>query len=234
MEENNNFDFSKTLEIIKRNLKWLIILPIVGLLLSVVLTAFVAQPKFEAKSQVLIKKSDKGDLTMAEKFQADSQIVATYTDIAKSPRVLGKVAEEVGNDEDAKSIKEKVEVNNQPNSQVLNFTATAESEKDAKKIADASAEVFKQEVGDLSQDGGIDILSKSGDDVKEISSSIGKNAVVGFVAGFIIAVIVALIREFLKKTKTPASHTSKQQTQHTNQRRRTKREDLTQDDFETR
>ena len=234
MEENKGYDFSKLWEIIKRNLKWLIILPIVCLLLSVLVTAVAVHPKYQATSQVIINKSDKGDLTMAEKFQADSQIVATYTDIAKSPRVLGKVAEEVGNDEDAKSIKEKVEVNNQPNSQVLNFTATAESEKDAKKIADASAEVFKQEVGDLSQDGGIDILSKSGDDVKEISSSIGKNAVVGFVAGFIIAVIVALIREFLKKTKTPASHTSKQQTQHTNQRRRTKREDLTQDDFETR
>lgn len=231
MEENNSFDFSNVWRIIKRYLKWLIIFPIAGLILSVLLTALIAQPKYEATSQVLIEKSDKGDLTMAEKYQADSQIVATYTDIAKSPRVLGKVAEEIGKDEDVKSITEKVEVNNQPNSQVLNFTATANSEKDAVKIADTAAEVLKEEVNAISPDGGIEILSKSKDDVKEISSSIAKNAFIGLVAGFIIAVILILIREFLNQSKS-SSKPNTHQTQHTQQRRRTKREDLTQDDFE--
>lgn len=202
MEENNSFDFSNVWRIIKRHLKWLIIFPIAGLILAVLLTALVAQPKYEATSQVLIEKSKKGDLTMAEKYQADSQIVATYTDIAKSPRVLGKVAKEIGNDEDAKSITEKVEVNNQPNSQVLNFTATANSEKDAEKIADTAAEVLKEEVDKLSPDGGIEVLSKSKDDVKEVSSSIGKNAVVGFAAGLIIAIVLILIREFLNQSKS--------------------------------
>ncbi|WP_412518378.1 YveK family protein [Staphylococcus simulans] len=231
MEENNSFDFSNVWRIIKRHLKWLIIFPIAGLILAVLLTALVAQPKYEATSQVLIEKSKKGDLTMAEKYQADSQIVATYTDIAKSPRVLGKVAKEIGNDEDAKSITEKVEVNNQPNSQVLNFTATANSEKDAEKIADTAAEVLKEEVDKLSPDGGIEVLSKSKDDVKEVSSSIGKNAVVGFAAGLIIAIVLILIREFLNQSKS-SSKPNTHQTQHTQQRRRTKREDLTQDDFE--
>ncbi|MHD0396773.1 YveK family protein [Staphylococcus simulans] len=221
MEENTYFDFSNVWRIIKRYLKWLIIFPIAGLILCVLLTAFVAQPKYEATSQVLIEKSDKGDLTMAEKYQADSQIVATYTDIAKSPRVLSKVAEAVGKDEDVKSITEKVEVSNQPNSQVLNFTATANSEKDAVKIADTAAKVLKKEVNALSPDGGIEILSKSQDDVKELSSSIGKNALIGFVAGFVIAVVFILIREFLNQYK----HSSKpntHQTQHTQQQRHTK------------
>ena len=60
MEENKSFDFSKLWEIIKRNLKWLIILPIVCLLLSVLFTAVAVHPKYQATSQVLINKSDKG------------------------------------------------------------------------------------------------------------------------------------------------------------------------------
>ena len=137
MEENKGYDFSKLWEIIKRNLKWLIILPIVCLLLSVLVTAVAVHPKYQATSQVIINKSDKGDLTMAEKFQADSQIVATYTDIAKSPRVLGKVADKVGNGETANSISEKVEISNEPNSQVLNFTATDQDKKQAEDKKEA-------------------------------------------------------------------------------------------------
>lgn len=231
MEENKSLDFSKLWEIVKRNLKWLIILPIIGLLLSVLLTAVVAHPKYEATSQVVISKGDKGDLTMAEKFQADSQIVATYTDIAKSPRVLSKVADEVGKGETTQSITDKVEINNQPNSQVLNFTATADSKKEAEQIADASAEVFKQQVGDLAEKGSIDILSKSGDNVKKISSSMVKNAIVGLIAGLILAVILILIREFLgtiKQSKSKVSSTH--QSPHTEQRRRHKREGLIDDD----
>lgn len=231
MEENKSLDFSKLWEIVKRNLKWLIILPIIGLLLSVLLTAVVAHPKYEATSQVLISKGDKGDLTMAEKFQADSQIVATYTDIAKSPRVLSKVAEDVGKGETTNSITDKVEISNQPNSQVLNFTATADNKKEAEQIADASAEVFKQQVGDLAEKGSIDILSKSGDNVKKISSSMVKNAVVGLIAGLILAVILILISEFLgsmKRSKSKPSTTPT--THHTEQRRRQKREGLTDED----
>lgn len=202
MEENNSFDFSSVWRIIKRYFKWLIIFPVAGLLLSVLLTLFVAQPKYEATSQVLIEKSDKGDLTMAEKYQADSQIVATYTDIAESPRVLGKVAEEIGKGEDVNTMTDKVKVSNQPNSQVLNFTATANSEKAAVKIADTAAEVLKKEVHSLSPDSGIEILSKSKDDVKEISLSLVKNALLGLIAGLIVIVILILIREFLNQSKS--------------------------------
>ncbi|GEP84900.1 putative capsular polysaccharide synthesis enzyme Cap5A [Staphylococcus piscifermentans] len=233
MEENKSFDFSKLWEIIKRNLKWLIILPIVCLLLSVLFTAVAVHPKYQATSQVLINKSDKGDLTMAEKFQADSQIVATYTDIAKSPRVLSKVADEVGHGEDANSISEKVEISNEPNSQVLNFTATDENKKRAEKIADQSAEIFKKQIGSLAEKGDIEVLSKSADNVKSTSASMGKNATVGFIAGLILAVILICILEFLrnsKKHKTQRSETT--HTQHTHQRRRPKREDLTQGDVD--
>lgn len=232
MEENKSYDFSKLWEIIKRNLKWLIILPIVCLLLSVLVTAVVVHPKYQATSQVIINKSDKGDLTMAEKFQADSQIVATYTDIAKSPRVLGKVADKVGHGETANSISEKVEISNEPNSQVLNFTATDQDKKQAEEMADQSAEIFKKQISQLADKGEIDVLSKSADNVKSTPVSMGKNAAVGFIAGLILAVILICILELIrnsKKNKATRSETHSTQQHH---RRRTKREGLTQEGLE--
>ena len=47
------------MEIIKKNWKLLVLLPIVFLLISLVYTFFIASPKYEASTQVLVNEKEK-------------------------------------------------------------------------------------------------------------------------------------------------------------------------------
>lgn len=55
----NTIEFTRILQIIKKNLWLLILLPIIFLLLSVVLTFFVLKPQYQASTQVLVNQKRK-------------------------------------------------------------------------------------------------------------------------------------------------------------------------------
>ena len=78
-----------TLELTKskkyyKNLKILIILPLLFLIISAIVTFFVLSPKYQANTQILVNQT-KGDNPqfMAQEVQSNIQLVNTYKEIVK-------------------------------------------------------------------------------------------------------------------------------------------------------
>lgn len=90
MEEQ--IDLSKLFAILRKNMKYLIILPIVFLIISMVLTFFFITPKYSASTQVLVNQKETDNQIIAQQVQSNLQLVNTYSEIIKSPRILDKVA----------------------------------------------------------------------------------------------------------------------------------------------
>lgn len=88
----NTLDLTKIWEIIKKNWKLLIIIPLVFLILSALITFFLIKPKYEASTQVLVNEKEKDSKVAAQEVQGNIQLVNTYAEIIKSPRVLDEVA----------------------------------------------------------------------------------------------------------------------------------------------
>ncbi|PTK55053.1 Wzz/FepE/Etk N-terminal domain-containing protein [Staphylococcus haemolyticus] len=74
----NTVDFTKIWGIIKQNWKLLVLLPIIFLLISIVYTFFIASPKYEASTQVLVNEKEKDKDMMAQQVQSNIQLVNTY------------------------------------------------------------------------------------------------------------------------------------------------------------
>lgn len=126
-------DLSKILQIIRKNLKLLIILPIICLLISAIVTFFFLDSKYQASTQVLVTQKESDSQMMAQEVQSNIQLVNTYSEIVKSPRIIDKVSKELDGKYSSDEISEILTVSNEAESQVLNIDIKTKSGSDSEK-----------------------------------------------------------------------------------------------------
>lgn len=194
----NTLDFTRIWEIIKKNWMIFLILPIIFLLLSLTYTFLIAQPKYEASTQVLVNQKEKDKDIMAQQVQSNIQLVNTYSEILKSPRILDKVAKKE-KDYSSTKLSKMILVNTEAESQILNVSVRANSEKKSEKIANDVANVFKKEIPKIMSVDNVTILSKANGTSKKVSPKTTTNIVGGLLLGLVIAIVIVVLKEILDK-----------------------------------
>lgn len=195
----STLDLTKILRILKNNLKLLIILPLVCLLISAIVTLFFLDEEYQASTQVLVNQKESDSQMMAQEVQSNIQLVNTYSEIVKSPRILDKVSKELNRKYSASELSSMLTVTNQAKSQLLNIDVVSKSGKDSEKIANKLAEVFSDEVPDIMNVDNVSILSTADDTTKQVAPKTMINLVMGIVIGLIIALIIIFIKEIFDK-----------------------------------
>lgn len=194
----NTMDFTKIWEIIKKNWKLLVLLPIVFLLISLVYTFFIASPKYEASTQVLVNEKEKDKDMMAQQVQSNIQLVNTYSEILKSPRILDEVAKK-HKEYSASQLNKMVSVNTEAESQILNLSVRANSEKKSEKITNDVAKVFKKQIPDIMNVDNVTVLSSADGTATKVSPKTTANIVGSLLLGLIIAAIIVALKEVFDK-----------------------------------
>ncbi len=197
MEET--IDLSKLFLILKKNMKYLIILPIVFLVLSMVVTFVFMTPKYSSSTQVLVNQKETDNQMMAQQVQSNLQLVNTYSEIIKSPRILDKVSKNLKGKYSSKEISGMLTVSNQAESQILNIAVENESREAASKVANEIANVFSKDVSKIMNVDNVSILSKADTNGNQISPQPLVNSVVGIFLGLIVALIIIFLKEILDK-----------------------------------
>ncbi|PTJ64497.1 Wzz/FepE/Etk N-terminal domain-containing protein [Mammaliicoccus sciuri] len=197
MEET--IDLSKLFLILKKNMKYLIILPIVFLVLSMVVTFVFMTPKYSSSTQVLVNQKETDNQMMAQQVQSNLQLVNTYSEIIKSPRILDKVSKNLKGKYSSNEISGMLTVSNQAESQILNIAVENESREAASKVANEIAKVFSKDVSKIMNVDNVSILSKADTEGNQISPQPLVNSVVGIFLGLIVALITIFLKEMLDK-----------------------------------
>ncbi len=197
MEER--IDLSKLFLILKKNMKYLIVLPIVFLALSMVITFVFMTPKYSSSTQVLVNQKETDNQIMAQQVQSNLQLVNTYSEIIKSPRILDKVSKNLKGKYSSKEISGMLTVSNQAESQILNIAVENESREAATRVANEIANVFSKDVSKIMNVDNVSILSKADTKGNQISPKPLLNSVVGIFLGLIVALIVIFSKEMLDK-----------------------------------
>ena len=195
----STIDLSKMLQIIRKNLKLLIILPIICLLISAIVTFFFLDSKYQASTQVLVNQKESDSQMMAQEVQSNIQLVNTYSEIVKSPRIIDKVSKKLERAYSTSELSSMVSVSNQAESQLLNIAVDSKSKNDSEHIANTVAQVFSEEVPGIMNVDNVSILSEANDTAKQVAPKKGINLLVGLVGGFLIALIIIFIKEILDK-----------------------------------
>jgi len=197
MEET--IDLSKLFTILKKNTKYLISLPIVFLVLSLVITFVFMTPKYSSSTQVLVNQKKTDNQMMSQEIQSNLQLVNTYSEIIKSPRILDKVSKNLKGKYSSKEISGMLTVNNQEESQILNIAVENESREAATKVANEIANVFSKDVSKIMNVDNVSILSKADANGNQISPQPLVNSVGAIILGLIVALIIIFLKEMLDK-----------------------------------
>lgn len=168
------------------------------LILSAIFTFFLAKPKYEASTQILVSQKEKESKMMAQEVQSNIQLVNTYAEIIKSPRILDDVAKE-NKDYSADKLSKMIDVNTEADSQILNVGVRSKSEKESEKIANDVAKVFSKDVPDIMSVDNVSILSKANGTAEKVSPRTIMNLFAGLILGLVLAIIIAALREIFDK-----------------------------------
>lgn len=195
----STIDLAKLIEILKKNIKLILILPIVCLLISAIITLFFLDDKFQASTQVLVNQKESDSQMMAQEVQSNIQLVNTYSEIVKSPRILDKVSKELNRKYSSSEISNMLTVNNQAESQLLNIAIENESGKEAEVIANKISQVFSKEVPDIMNVDNVSVLSTADDTAKQVAPKSMVNLIIGLITGLILALLIIFVKEIFDK-----------------------------------
>ncbi|PTE90134.1 capsule biosynthesis protein CapA [Staphylococcus equorum] len=195
----NSIDLFKILQIIRKNIKLLITLPVICLVFSGIVTFIFLDSKYQASTQVLVNQKENDSQMVAQEVQSNLQLVNTYSEIIKSPRIIDKVSKELKYKYSSSEITNMLTVNNQAESQVLNIDVESKSSNDSEKIANKSAQIFSEEVPDIMNVDNVSILSKADGTGHKISPKISVNLAISFLFGIALAIVIIFTREILDK-----------------------------------
>ncbi len=112
------------------------ILPLLFLIISAIVTFFVLSPKYQANTQILVNQT-KGDNPqfMAQKL-INIQLVNTYKEIVKSPRILDEVSKDLNDSFSPSKLSSMLTITNQENSNLSTSKLKVVINKNSEKIAE--------------------------------------------------------------------------------------------------
>ncbi|MEW8965118.1 Wzz/FepE/Etk N-terminal domain-containing protein, partial [Staphylococcus arlettae] len=158
----------------------------------------------EASTQVLVnQKEDENQQFNPQQVQNNIQLVNTYNEIIKSPRILDASAKKLGEKYSTEDIAAMLTVSNQAETQLLNINIQSEDKNEAEKVANTIAEVFSDEVPDIMSVDNVSILSTADGTAKQVEPKPFVNLFIGLALGLLVALIVVVLKElFDKRIKT--------------------------------
>lgn len=195
-------DLSMFITALKKNWKLFILIPVVFVVISLLITIFLMKPKYEANTQVLVNQKESNEQYRAQEVQSNIQLVNTYSEILKSPRILEDVAKKDKN-LSASEIGNMLTVTKQADSQILNVSVENHSKADAERIANEIVSVFSKDMPKIMDIDNVSILSKADGTASKVSPNLSQNLAIELVLGLVLTIVIIIFKElFDRRIKT--------------------------------
>ncbi|MBV7390636.1 YveK family protein [Enterococcus alishanensis] len=190
MEETMNL--SQLFKQFRKGIGWFVGLTIGGALIGGIIAYLILTPQYTSQSQLIVKISDTNN---SGKISAGLAMINTYKDFVTSDVVVKEVKQELSENENLqlskKAIKNSLEVNQSPSSQMFTIEATATDKKEAAKIANTTVAVFKTKIRDVLEVKDIKTVSKATPANQASFPNhlliVGMATLLGLLLGFIVA-----------------------------------------------
>ncbi|WML24556.1 Wzz/FepE/Etk N-terminal domain-containing protein [Neobacillus sp. OS1-33] len=201
MEET--ISLKELMQTLRKRLSLILSITFIAVLISGVVSYFFLTPIYQASTQLLVNQS-KNDETAYQynEVQTNLQLINTYNVIIKSPVILEKVIKDLKLDMTVTELNEKITVQNEKDSQVVNLSVQDTSETTAVKIANKTAAVFQKEIVKIMNVDNVSILAKAtvADHPSPIKPQPLLNIAIAMVVGLMAGVGLAFLLEYMDNT----------------------------------
>lgn len=197
---NDEIDLVEFYEELKKNSLWIIVFTILGIIASLIVTFFFIQPKYESYSTIYIQPTVKENQVNYNDVLTSQKMATTYTEIAKSNKVLDQVNPIFKQYLDANDIYDALMVESVKDTQIISITATTNDPNLSAKLVNRVVNVFVKEVKLIVEIDNLRVIDKAVSNPKKVSPSNKLNVLIGGILGFIASVGLILLRKMLNRT----------------------------------
>jgi capsular polysaccharide biosynthesis protein len=201
MEETISLkDIARTL---RKRMTLIALIAAIAVAVSGIISYFILTPVYQASTQMLVnQKSSEQPVLDPNQIRTNVEMINTYKQIIQSPAILDIVVEELNLQQTTDTLKSKITVSSEQNSQVFNLTVEDEDPAQAVKLANAISETFSTEVTGLMNVDNVKILSPAAlkDNTSPIKPKPLLNIAIALVVGLMAGVGIAFLLEYLDNT----------------------------------
>lgn len=201
MEET--ISLKELLHTLRKRLRLILSITFIAILLSGIISYFFLTPIYQASTQLLVNQS-KNEQTAFQynEIQTNLQLINTYNVIIKSPAILDLVIKELNLDMTVDELNEKINVQNEKDSQVVNLSVQDSNPEQAAEIANKTADVFKAEIVKIMSVDNVSVLAKAsvGENPSPIKPQPLLNIAIALVVGLMAGIGLAFLLEYFDTT----------------------------------
>lgn len=216
----DELDIKELIEILLEK-KWVIILiTLICMIIAYLYNAYFTEPLYSSSTTLLLAKTTNKDATSQSNIitnQAITQtdvtlnekLVSTYSELAKSSGVIGKVINNLDLNISEEKVKKNITISEVDNTEILKISVANTDSKLAATIANELASVFSIRVKDLYNIDNIKIVDNAVESKQAFNIQPKKYAIIGATIGFIIANILILFVNMIRNTAKTAKQVEK-------------------------
>lgn len=203
MEET--ISLQEIFSIIRKRIALIFTCLFMGLGIMAIYTFFVVEPKYSSSAQLVAKlPTAEGQNNNINDVNFNLQMINTYKDFIKTPKILEETQVELMKDVNYKGTPEDVgnmiTVEQNTNSQLFSIKATSTDPKIAQVTANTMATKFKEQAVDVFEIDKITIVTEARINTTPVSPNVKLNLLIGMVLGLMVGIGFAFLMEVLDKT----------------------------------
>jgi capsular polysaccharide biosynthesis protein len=201
MEETISLkDIARTL---RKRLTLIALIAAIAVAVSGIISYFILTPVYDASTQMLVNQKTSEQPTLdPNQIRSNVEMINTYKQIIQSPAILDIVVKDLDLQLSTDTLKSKISVSNEQNSQVFNLSVQDEDPAQAVKLANAISETFSTKVTKIMKVDNVEILSPAvlKDNPSPIKPKPLLNIAIALVVGLMAGIGIAFLLEYLDNT----------------------------------
>lgn len=191
------------LKIIYKRIWLVMLLPIVTAVICAVISLYVIEPVYEAKTTlyILAEDDDKLALFSSEYMQASQQLIKDYGEIIRSRSILKDLISKLNlTGITPETLSEQISVRLKNETRLIEISVRASNPEETKLLADEVTKTFIEKTGQLTKTGNIEIIDEAEVPGSPVKPKPKINTIIGAFIGLAAALGAVLVMDAMDKT----------------------------------
>ena len=162
-------------------------------------TVLVQKPEYKSRATIILS-SDKSKTTVQSEVTANKNLIETYTEVAKSHRVLDRVIRENNLMESYDSLVSKINVSSLKDTEIISISVVDANAYRSYEVANEVADIFKEEISQIYNDTSVNILDHAVEPRSPYNIDVVKQEIIYTAAGMVLGFGIILVLFYFDRT----------------------------------
>ena len=198
LNDEVEIDLSQLLKLLKKNIRLIIILALVGIIIAASATTFLISKKYQSQGSVLLKADVVNGSLDSTQVNTNKMMVNNYVKLLQGNNIQDQVAKNLNIT--SAEVRSSLSITNTTDTQIIEISSTTVDPGLSKRIVDESISVFTTLIQEKLDVTNVTIVDQPEVNPNPVSPSMVKNVIIGAVVGIVIS-LGYLLLTYLLDTK---------------------------------